>query len=117
MRLTEKREDGHYDDLDECVSTRCSDKLGKLEDIEEELGIDLETLLKALKNGIYVKVGNQIKRTHWCISLNANGMYGERETYYWFAYRVNGFDFPDTYERLKLKDYGKTWALNKKELL
>ena len=28
-------------------------KLGQLEDIEEELGIDLITLYKALKNGIY----------------------------------------------------------------
>lgn len=29
-------------------------KLGKLEDIEEELGIDLATLFKALKNGVYM---------------------------------------------------------------
>ena len=30
-------------------------KLKSLEDIEEELGIDLITLFKALKNGIYIK--------------------------------------------------------------
>lgn len=117
MRLTKNGKYNNYEPIKPSNLYPAIDKLGQLEDIEEELGIDLETLLKALKNGIYVKVGNKIKRTHWCISLNANGMYGERETYYWFAYRVNGFDFPDTYERLKLKDYGKTWALTKRELL
>ena len=30
-------------------------KLSQLEDIEDELGIDLITLYKALKNGIYIK--------------------------------------------------------------
>ena len=30
------------------------DKCGQLEDIEDELGIDLITLFKAVKNGIYV---------------------------------------------------------------
>ena len=38
-------------------------KLGQLEDIEEELGIDLFVLFRALKNGIYVKNRkNEIRR-------------------------------------------------------
>lgn len=123
MRLTEKTKNGFYElkkgqeIYGEENGIRLVQIIGQLEDFEEELGIDLLTLFKALKNGIYVKQGNRIKRTHWCISLNANGMYGERETHYWFAYRVNGFDFPDTYEKLKLSDYGKTWALTGEELL
>ena len=34
------------------------EKLGTIEDLEEELGIDLITLFKALKDGIYVKDDN-----------------------------------------------------------
>ena len=34
----------------------CVDKLGALEDIEEGLGMDLITLFKALKKGVYVKL-------------------------------------------------------------
>ena len=33
-------------------------KLGQLEDIEDELGINLITLIKSLKNGIYLKDSN-----------------------------------------------------------
>ena len=36
-------------------------KLGQLEDIEEELGIDLITLIKALKNGIWLKEDSNIR--------------------------------------------------------
>ena len=52
MRLTERLKSGNY----------CSkngdfydlyDKLGQLEDIEDDLGIDLVTLFKALTQGIY----------------------------------------------------------------
>ena len=37
------------------ISELLLNKLGQLEDIEEELGIDLITLFKALKNGVYHK--------------------------------------------------------------
>ena len=49
---------------DEELSTKLDSihKLGMLEDIEEELGIDLVTLFKALKNGkIYVSKGYSIE--------------------------------------------------------
>lgn len=48
-RLTKEREDGLYEDIDEGVVTNCSNKLGEIEDIEEELGVDLITLFKAFK--------------------------------------------------------------------
>lgn len=102
MRLTKKREDGHYDDLDECVSTRCSDKLGKLEDIEEELGIDLITLAKAMMNGIYDKED----RMRYPVSFL-------RFSDYFFQIE----DKDGKYGKLLLyKDYGKIWALTKEEL-
>ena len=83
-------------------------KLKSLEDIEEELGIDLITLFKALKYGFYFKYKNKI--------ISSNN--------YLFQITVNIkdnwiFDIVDYYLSLlsiKLKDYGKTWALTKEEL-
>lgn len=78
------------------------EKLAKLEDIEEELGIDLVTLFKALKNGIYIKeLGNNYP--YWSFELrNTNGI----GIVIWWGY----------FSTLFLKDYGKTWALTKEEL-
>lgn len=69
-------------------------KLGQLEDIEEELGIDLITFFKALKNGIYGRVGDKIEHI-----LAPNFSFCYRKMYIY-----------------KLTDYGKTWALTKEEL-
>ena len=61
-RLTRKIKGYYSVDLRTCLpmeyeqienSNACVDKLGKLEDIEEELGVDLITLFKALRNGIW----------------------------------------------------------------
>ena len=69
-------------------------KLGQLEDIEEELGIDLVTLINALKNGIYGKIGNKIEHI---LAPHLS----------WYCQEIYIF---------KIKDYGKTWALTKEEL-
>ena len=79
-------------------------KLGQLEDIEDELGIDLITLFKALKNGIYVKTKNGISK-HYTIHL----MKWQQTNIYCLYYRP--------YSHIWFKDYGKTWALEKEELL
>ena len=50
MRLTEKMGIA-YAPKDFTNDRECCDKLGQLEDIEEELGIDLIALFKALKSG------------------------------------------------------------------
>ena len=63
MRLTKKIAKGipHYEPVNPSDKTLggwnigVTNKLGELENIEEELGIELETLFYALKNGIYVK--------------------------------------------------------------
>lgn len=77
------------------------DKLGQLEDIEEELGIDLITLLKT-KNVIYVKdaLGCIHKVDTKDYGLNINLMLKAiilSRNYYFI-------------------DYGKTWAFTKEEL-
>lgn len=69
-------------------------KYKKLKDIEEKLGINLITLFKGLKDGIYGKVGNKIEHIlapHFSFHLKKICIY-------------------------KIKDYGKTWALTSEEL-
>lgn len=86
------------------------DKLGQLEDIEEELGIDLITLFKARK-GIYYKNAlgtiyliDPLEPYNFDIDLFNESIYVE---YYNKPHRNRSFAF---------SDYGKTWALTKEEL-
>ena len=80
-----------------------ADKLSQLEDIEEELGIDLATLIKALKDGIWVKKSNNYINNYdgWLLSFQEDcfvvGYGGDTYAYYF-------------------KDYGVTWALTREEL-
>ena len=53
-RLTEKC-DGGYTYVEYGTEEKIVDKLGKLEDLEEELGCQLDVVFKALTNGIYTK--------------------------------------------------------------
>ena len=78
-------------------------KLGQLEDIEDELGIDLITLFKAISNGIYVKTKNGISK-HYTIHF----MRWQQTKKYCLYYRP--------YSHIWFKDYGKTWTLTKEEL-
>jgi len=84
---------------------KAMDKLSKLEDIEEEIGIDLITLFKALDNGVFEKdlIDNVF---HTKIrGIEKNGLCA-----IWKG------DIPECDYTLKYKDYGKTWALSE-ELL
>ena len=121
-RLTEKldNETMHYDmgkhyepnDIVKYI-VDVNNKLGQLEDFEEELGVNLIILLKAIcKEYIYVKPNKIIRKFEMEFELN-------KDNDGWF------FDFPvDFFDRYKnedyvsiyLKDYGKTWALTREEL-
>ena len=79
-------------------------KLGQLEDAEDELGIDLITLFKALKQGgVYVKedfLGDtEVRMSSFLICGDNSGIT------IWSQVKLNA------------KDYGKTWALTKEELI
>ena len=90
----------------------CVDKLGKLEDIEEELGIDLISLFNIerqlnTKTEIWFKIEDEIDTSYrydgdyYIIDLKHKAfvkMVCEPIDYFYF------------------KDYGKTWALTKEEL-
>lgn len=119
-RLTEKLVDGHYEsyDIDDGFDTRISGdydinfglcclenivgKLGKLEDFEEKLGCELETVLKAMENGVYMKT------EHFGIVYC--------ETPKAVKYK-SGWKLLVHGAVLGLQACGKTWALTKEELL
>lgn len=82
-------------------SNYCIEKLGQLEDIEEELGIDLITLFKALKEGIWYKFENANIRYIYVNYLDL-GFYVDH-----FVFWLNETS------SFNLKDYGKTWWLEK----
>ena len=93
----------------------CVDKLGKLEDIEEELGIDLITLFKALKDGIWTnqeqwygdEKQGEIRFFQVRLLLEENAI-GCIHNSMWKGKEV--------IRTLYFKDYGKTWALTKEKL-
>lgn len=94
-RLTKKSENKYwlnwsYDEQD------AIQQLGKLEDLQDELGIPLEVLFKALKEGFYVRfVGLPARRLP----------------------EYTRFDFYNKkIDECNIKDYGKTWSLDKKDL-
>ena len=118
-RLTYKV-NGHYyfDNLDDLIDA--SNKLGQLEDIEEELGIDLILLFKALKDGLFYKLDSEKYIYRWNVGIipeariivdykNKHLMLISEPTIY------SGDDW-SLREYLYFSDYGKTWALKKEEL-
>ena len=102
MRLTEKANDKICDyDIKKGCLCKAIDKLGQLENIEDELGIDLITLFKILTIGFYYK------------GISTSGI-----EYIGFA-RMKRVD--RNYMRVNnkpyyFKDYGKTWSLDKNDL-
>ena len=78
-------------------------KLKSLEDLEEEIGVDFITLSKILKQR-FVYDNDQVKIELLGLHIKSDELY------------LYGF-VEDTTQAvyLRLKDYSKTWALNKKE--
>ena len=113
-RLTEKNiKSGIYYPLeteptyDDC-KMNCVRKLGQLEDIEDELGIDLVTLSKALTNGVWVKL-----EYFGCKTTN---IVFEKAFYFGKVIDEEKPVIRAECREYYLKDYGKTWALTKEEL-
>ena len=114
-RLTMKIRDGFYTAHNINSTDDLKYKLGKYEDIEEELGIDLITLFKALKDGVWT---------------NQEQYYGDEEQgkIRFFKVRLlleekaigcihnSMWKGEKVIRTLYFKDYRKTWSLDKKEL-
>ena len=90
------------------------EKLAKLEDIEEEIGITLITLFKALKQGyIYEKLEDEITKRDVDMLDFREGIKGVCLDK---SYEID--NYKQCYQTLKyINGYGKTWALTKEELL
>lgn len=95
---------------DEELSTKLDSihKLGILEDIEEELGIELEVIFSALKNGVYyfTPEGQLIHEYVWLVNHYVTAGVPEK-IYFSFKTLLGN-------QTLLFADYGKTWAVNKK---
>ena len=95
-------------------STLIYAKLGRLEDVEERLGIGLDILIDAMENGVYVvNINNEIVFVEPMICFNKETITG--------SYILdNVFQMPpDTLTKhpyYYLESYGITWALTKEEL-
>ncbi len=98
-----------YIDDNKNFTNACIDKLGQLEDIEDEIGIDLIVLVKAVKNGIWYK--NDFNEICYCEKPYL--YFDQAPAICKFFLRVSGLFRDD----LTLKRYGRTWALTKEELL
>ena len=83
-------------------------KLGKLEDIEEQLKIDLITLFKALKKGIFVAYDSSFGMA------NKPKIKITKDTATGICYRNKKWYIQE--DETLIKDYGKTWALTREEL-
>lgn len=82
-------------------------KLGRLEDIEDELGIDLITLLKSFEEDIWIKFDNKIMFVPY-----------DKKDFVFYAGNIDCYPSNEPYGyTVSIDDYGKTWALTKEELL
>ena len=86
------------------------DRLEEYKKFEEELGIDLITLFKALKNGVYYfSYDGQLMHDYVILTDN----YIDVGAHDKLSYSLMTFLEKRT---LLFTDYGKTWALTKEEL-
>ena len=120
-------------DLIEIMSLdKATEKLHKILEIEDELGIELITLYRALNRGIYYKEDNHIFFTTNNIVLVSNELVQVKPTYAVKEATIKSCYYGDceplkylkdahywdwkTCNHWKLKDYGVTWSLTKEEL-
>ena len=100
----------NYCDMLEDVIKKDLDRLEEYRKIEDELRIDLSVLFSALKNGVYYfDYENQLIHDYvWLINNYISAG----------ASKKLSCSFETFYDRqiLSFEDYGKTWALTRKEL-
>lgn len=82
-------------------------KLGKLEDIEEEFGCPLDIIFKALKDRklVFIHTVSQEKTEITLVVYKILGLMFDGENYVLYIYKDNDIAYVYT------KDYGKTWVL------
>ena len=95
---------------------KAMDKLSKLEDIEDNIGIDLITLFKVWNDGVYLYTDNcGYSKLHVGKVKYKNGDTIDLENKCFIINECCGQGDYHTHT-LYFKDYGKTWALTREEL-
>lgn len=100
-RLTKKLDEGFYVSNAPCTDD-LKNKLGKLEDLQDELGCPLDVVFKALKEGIYFNF-NMMLKEEFIEPIDLSLRFSLGEFYCLYFEQWN-----DGYE-IDLKDYQKTW--------
>ena len=112
MRLTKQidLEELGYDYvlLDETKQPSANYKLGQHEDIEDEFGIEILTVVEAVKKGFYDRTGAFHDPYKFSIDLESSCL---RETY---INETSMCPIPDVFY---FDEYGKEWAITMEELL
>ena len=112
MRITKKTDTKEGTTIGMPKAIKAYWKLKELEDIEEELGISLDILFKALKNGFY-----EIQfKSLWEYGIKTSG----KDACKSLDLENHRFFVPESAEGPAIindfKDYGKTWSLRKEDL-
>ena len=109
--------------IQHAINDSIYDKLSKLEDIEEELGIDLITLFKIIKQK-YVYTNSFNRRVEEFVFTKIEGIEKDylgrtylRIVFQEVEYDENGNEKYGIQWVPNLKDYGKTWSLDKSDLV
>lgn len=104
LNNSNRKEFSHFSDL----LNQEQKELIEYKTLEQELGIDLITLFKALKNN---KVWVRTLKNNFHKSIECRE--GVRiESFFWLNVKTSDGPWVD----YRIKDYGKTWALTKEEL-
>ena len=84
-------------------------KLKSLEDLEEEIGVDFITLVKMLKDDVYINDGGFVGEI--------GNIYKEqvKSIEHWPVWGFTAGDDDEMKTLCAFKDRGKTWALSKEE--
>ena len=106
----EKLEGVFFENQVLAIDGEAIDKLGQLEDIEEEIGIELTTLFKALKYGVYYYTSqNQLTHDYvWLYDNYVSASVRDKLSYSLLTCFQK--------QILSFEDYGTTWSLDKGEL-
>ena len=96
------------------IDGKAIDKLGQLEDIEDELGISLETYVRLHQDGFYgiCEDDDHEKPYIYQFDNRCFNIFADDKTIVVYFEGSN-----EEYRTYRIKDYGKTWALTKEELL
>lgn len=101
----------NYEEESESIIFNLSRKLGKLEDLEEEIGCPLEILFRALEDGFYVDKEQVEKEPAWENNKGLTKIGCPKYFKLNMWYKTIEVDREGQYLEIELSDYKKSWWL------